>query len=94
MFDSVVCYSSFPHFSDKPKALAEIHRVLREGGRLVICHTSSRAHINEIHSQLPDVKDDLLPGGNEMRAMLEAAGFGEIIIEDGSESYLAGAMKL
>ncbi len=32
--DAVVCYSSFPHFQNKPRALAEIKRVLKKGGRL------------------------------------------------------------
>ena len=30
-FDAVVCYSVFPHFDDKPKALSEIYRVLQSG---------------------------------------------------------------
>jgi len=93
IFDSVVCYSTFPHFQDKVKALGEIYRVMKSGGRLLICHTSSRAHINEIHRELPVVKDDMLPAGDEMRSMLAAVGFGEIRIEDGSESYLASAVK-
>ncbi len=94
IFDSVVCYSSFPHFRDKVKALTEINRVMKKGGKVVICHTSSRAHINEIHHQMPAVKDDLLPDADQVRSILLAAGFGEINIEDDSDSYLASAMKL
>ncbi len=92
-FDCVVCYSSFPHFQDKPGALAEIFRVMKGGGRLFICHTSSRACINDIHRQLPVVSNDILPGMDEMRAMLSAAGFIDIKIEDEEDSYLAGARK-
>ena len=29
IFDEVICYSSFPHFQDKPKALSEMNRVLK-----------------------------------------------------------------
>lgn len=94
MFDCVICYSSFPHFRDKKKALREINRVVKSGGRLVICHTSSRDHINEIHGQLPEVKDDMLPDVSDMHLMLTDAGFGEIRIEEDSESYLASAVKL
>jgi len=93
IFDCVVCYSSFPHFQDKVKALTEISRVMKKGGRVIICHTSSRAHINEIHRQLPDVRDDLIPDADEMRSMLLTAGFGDIKIEDDSDSYLASALK-
>ena len=93
IFDSVVCYSSFPHFQDKPRALAEIKRVLKSGGRLLICHTSSRAIINGIHSQIPEVRNDVLPDSAEMRLLLSVAGFAGIKVEDNSESYLASAMR-
>ncbi|MBA7600041.1 2-methoxy-6-polyprenyl-1,4-benzoquinol methylase [subsurface metagenome] len=93
IFDSVVCYSSFPHFQDKLRALTEIHRVMKGGGSLLVCHTSSRRHINEIHSQIPVVENDVLPDGNEMQLLLSAAGFSEIKIADDSESYLASAER-
>ena len=93
VFDIVVCYSSFPHFQDRPRALAEVHRVMKSGGRLLICHTSSRAAINEIHRQIPVVKNDTIPDGDEMDLVLSVAGFTGISIEDGSDSYLASATK-
>ncbi|MFC1871220.1 class I SAM-dependent methyltransferase [Chloroflexota bacterium] len=93
MFDAVVCYSSFPHFQDKPIALGEIRRVLKKGGRLFVCHTTSRDIINGIHRQIPAVRDDLIPDGDEIRAMLSAAGFDMVQIDDDSESYLASAVK-
>ena len=93
MFDSIVCYSSVPHIQDKLKALAEMKRVMKGGGRLLICHTSSRAHINEIHSQIPEVAGDTVPDGDEMRSILSAAGFDRIKIEEDTESYLASAER-
>lgn len=93
-FDSVVCYSSFPHFQDKPGALRQIHRVLKKGGRLFICHTSSRAEIDEIHRQIPEVQNDLIPGEPEMRQMLSAAGFADIKIDDDKDKYLASARRI
>ena len=92
-FDSVVCYSSFPHFQDKPRALIEIIRVTRSGGSLFICHTSSRASINGIHRSIPDVANDVIPDADEMRRMLSEAGFVSITIEDFSESYFCRARK-
>ena len=92
-YDSVVCYSSFPHFVDKPRALCEIHRMLKKGGRLFICHTSSREHINEIHRQMPEVHDHLIPGADEVQKLLSGEGFTEISIEETNEDYLAGARK-
>ncbi len=92
IFDIIVCYSSFPHFQDKSRALAEMKRVIKSGGRLLICHTSTRASINEIHRQIPAVENDIIPDEVEMQEMLSMAGFIEIKIDD-SESYLASARK-
>ena len=92
IFDIIVCYSSFPHFQDKARALAEMKRVIKRGGRLLICHTSSRASINEIHRQIPAVENDIIPDEGEMQIILSTAGFIEIKIDDG-ESYLASARK-
>lgn len=92
IFDIIVCYSSFPHFQDKPRALAEINRVIKSGGRLLICHTSSRARVNEIHRQIPAVENDIIPDEVEMQIILLRAGFIEVEIDD-SESYLASARK-
>jgi len=93
IFDAVVCYSSFPHFQDKPRALAEIKRVTKSGGRLLICHTSSRAVVNQLHRQIPAVANDIIPDEHEMQLMLSRAGFTDIRIEDGEENYLARARK-
>jgi ubiquinone/menaquinone biosynthesis C-methylase UbiE len=92
-FDAVVCYSSFPHFQNKIKALSEIARVLRNGGKLYLCHTSSRTAINEIHEQIPGMDKDTIPDIEEMREMLTITGFKDIEIDDGKDSYLASASK-
>jgi manganese/iron transport system permease protein len=92
-FDAVVCYSSFPHFQDKSGALREINRVLKGGGTLFICHTSSRYQINEVHRQIPSVQNDLIPDEAEMRQLLSAAGFAEISIQDNKDNYLTSARK-
>jgi ubiquinone/menaquinone biosynthesis C-methylase UbiE len=92
-FDAVVCYSVFPHFQDKPKALREINRLLRPGGRVFICHTSGRRTINKIHRSLPEVRDHLLPGSAEMLRLLSGAGFEDIVIDDAPDDYLASVRK-
>lgn len=93
-FDAVVCYSVFPHLRDKPKSLKEINRLLKDGGRLFICHTSSRQAINEIHQSLPEVYDHLFPENEDTRRMLSEAGFEDINISDGKDAYLVCAKKL
>jgi demethylmenaquinone methyltransferase/2-methoxy-6-polyprenyl-1,4-benzoquinol methylase len=93
LFDAVVCYSVFPHFKDKPKALREINRLLNKNGRLFICHTSSREAINEIHQSLPEVCDHLLPEKGDVYRMLSEAGFGDICVSEGKDNYLASARE-
>ena len=93
IFDTIVCYSSFPHFQDKPKALGEVNRVLKKGGKLFICHTSSRAIINGVHRQIPAVQNDIIPDEDEMQTMLSIAGFTEIKIDSNSNSCLVSARK-
>jgi ubiquinone/menaquinone biosynthesis C-methylase UbiE len=93
IIDAVVCYSSFPHFPDKPTALAEMRRVIKKGGRLFVCHTWGREQINAIHRQQPALRGDLLPDGNEMRRLLSAADFIDIEVSDTADSYLACAWK-
>lgn len=93
IFDACVCYSSFPHFQDKPKALQEMNRVLKDDGRLIICHTSNRDEINRVHRQIPAVANDIIPAEGKLKTMLQRAGFINIRIDDGAASYLAIAQK-
>ncbi len=92
-FDVVVCYSCFPHFRDKLKSLREISRLLKNGGSLFICHTSSRVKINSVHRQVAALCQDLIPEAEEMRQLLMAAGFTDIQIRDAETGYLATAKK-
>lgn len=93
-FGLVMCHSVFPHFQDKPAILIELKRMLRPGGRLVICHTKSRPQINTIHRNIGGVVGhDLLPDETEMRILLAEADFEKIEVYDESERYLAIARK-
>lgn len=93
-FNLVICYSCFPHFPDKLKALAEMARVLRNRGRLVICHTASREAINELHKSIGNVvENDTIPDEATMRKMLAASGLKHIEIRDEAHRYLAIAAK-
>jgi ubiquinone/menaquinone biosynthesis C-methylase UbiE len=92
-FNAVVCYSTFPHFHDKPLALGNIFDLLSPGGIVFICHTASREFINNIHKNHPPFADHLIPEKVEMTSLLEQSGFSEISITEDSAYYLAQATK-
>jgi ubiquinone/menaquinone biosynthesis C-methylase UbiE len=92
--DVAICNSAFPHFTDKVKALKEIARVLRNNGRLVICHTMSREMLNRLHQSIGGaVANDLLPGEFEMRGLIKQAGLRITHFEDSPQRYLVIAEK-
>jgi ubiquinone/menaquinone biosynthesis C-methylase UbiE len=92
--DMAICNSAFPHFGDKVKALQEIARVLKSSGRLVICHTMSRAMLNQLHQSIGGaVANDLLPDELNLRALIEMAGLKITHFEDNPELYLLVAEK-
>jgi ubiquinone/menaquinone biosynthesis C-methylase UbiE len=92
--DLAICNSVFPHFDDKTRALKEIARVLRNNGRLVICHTMSRKMINQLHQSIGGVvANHLLPPEFQLRGLIRQAGLKVTHYEDGPERYLVIAEK-
>jgi len=92
--DLAMCNSAFPHFDDKARALKEIARVLRNNGRLVICHTMSREMLNQLHQSIGGiVANDLLPPEFQLRGLTKQAGLRVTHFQDGPERYLVIAEK-
>jgi ubiquinone/menaquinone biosynthesis C-methylase UbiE len=92
--DLAICNSVFPHFTDKAKALKEIARVLRNNGRVVICHTMSRAMVNQLHQSAGGiVVSDLLPDESQLGRLIKQAGLRVTHFEDSPERYLVIAEK-
>jgi ubiquinone/menaquinone biosynthesis C-methylase UbiE len=92
--DLAICNSAFPHFNDKVNALREIARVLRNNGRLVICHTMSREMLNRLHQSIGGaVANDLLPDEFQLRALINQARLKITHFEDSPERYLVIAEK-
>lgn len=75
--DLVVCHQVFPHFTDKPGALAYVSKVLKYNGTLLIVHFECSRTINDVHRKAGSVVEkDLLPDRGEMKDMLDAVGLG------------------
>lgn len=94
VFDWVLCNAVFPHFPDKLRALAELRRVLRTGGRLVICHAFNREKINEFHHSVGGVvAHDAIPDEEKMLRLLREAELVEARVRDEPDRYLALAQR-
>jgi ubiquinone/menaquinone biosynthesis C-methylase UbiE len=92
-FDIALCFHSFPHFRDKPAALANIARSLKSGGRLIVMHLHGRAEINAFHSGAGGtIGSDLLPDDRQWRKLLTATGFSAPLILDGEEGFFLRAI--
>jgi ubiquinone/menaquinone biosynthesis C-methylase UbiE len=93
-FDMAIAFSSFPHFSDRPKALVEARRVLKAVAPLHIIHLMSSKEITEMHHRVGGaVAHDVLPDAAEMTKLLETAGFVHVKVEDKPGLYLASAVN-
>ena len=91
--DTAICFAAFPHFSDKPGALAEMNRVLKVGGSLSIAHLLSREELSRHHGGHSAVAQDKLPDDAAMQRLIQAAGFAALRITDIPGRYIATAVK-
>jgi demethylmenaquinone methyltransferase/2-methoxy-6-polyprenyl-1,4-benzoquinol methylase len=93
-FDKVLCLNVFPHFSDRGATLREFARVLGVGGDLWINHFANRDAINEFHHGCdPSVRDHLIPPDDEVRALVEGAGFEVVSHDDDDPGYRLHAIR-
>ena len=92
--DRVTCFSAFPHFPDKEKALEEMARVVKRGGMVFVAHLHSRAEIEKLHSRMGNVVGgDRLPEPEKMRHSMERAGLSDVEVVDEPGKFLAQGRK-
>ena len=94
LFDYVICFACFPHIFDKRKALIEMSRVLKKGGRLCVAHLLSSEEVKIHHRQFAgEVSKDTLPQEKTMQRWMIKADLKEIRIIDKPSLYLAAGVK-
>jgi len=75
LFDSIICYSCFPHIEDKKLFFQKSFDLLKWNATLLIAHSSSRTEINEMHTRKHEaVRNDFLPSLEEIKALGEQCG--------------------
>ncbi len=78
-FDAVIIFNSFPHFTNKKKAISECYRVLKKGGRLIIGHSLTPEELNRLHEEVsPEVADHKVPEKDLFIEMFKKSGFKNI----------------
>ncbi|MDI3481222.1 MAG: hypothetical protein PWQ97_877 [Tepidanaerobacteraceae bacterium] len=95
-FDLILCYSVFPHFKDRLKAIKNMYRLLKPGGRILICHSQSRKQINQIHMNSPsrEINRDHLPPASVVGEYLKEQGMKLLAEVDSEEMYVVMAQKM
>jgi ubiquinone/menaquinone biosynthesis C-methylase UbiE len=87
-FDAITCFGLFPHIEDKEAALAQLNRVLKPGGKLIIAHALGSMELKAHHRNALVVSHDALPDRTEMRRLLKQASFTGIHITDEPGCYV------
>ncbi len=92
--DYITCFATFAHVTDQNKAVYEMGRALKKGGRLFIAHLLGKEKLAEHHRVAGgEVEQDKLPEDDKMCEMLKDAGLKDVEIIDQPDLYLCSARK-
>jgi demethylmenaquinone methyltransferase/2-methoxy-6-polyprenyl-1,4-benzoquinol methylase len=91
--DLILCFSSFPHFHDKEKAMSALSQVLKRGGLFAVAHFDSSQGISKHHESCHAVMHDHLPAQSEMRELFQRAALDIGLFIDEPGFYCVTARK-
>ena len=92
--DVVICFSCFPHFQDKERAMTVLSRILKPRGAFVVSHFNSSEEIKKHHASCHAVMHDHLPDEEGMRSLLQTADLDIDVFIDEPGFYCIIAKKL
>ena len=90
--DVVFAAGLVQHLPDPRAGLAELARVTRHGGRLIIFHPSGRAAIAARHGRT--LRDDEPLAPNQLRQLLDGSGWSLVRYDDPPHRFYALAQRL
>jgi demethylmenaquinone methyltransferase/2-methoxy-6-polyprenyl-1,4-benzoquinol methylase len=70
----IICFSCFPHFHDKEKAMMRLSRILKPCGVFAVSHFESSDGIKKHHGSCHPVMHDHLPDEVAMRSLFQKVG--------------------
>jgi len=91
--DVIICFSCFPHFHDKEKAMMALARILKPRGAFVVAHFDSSEGINKHHESCHAVMHDRLPDKEGMCSLLQKAELEVDLFVDEPGFYCVMAKK-
>lgn len=83
----------WPNIGDKPGALKNLYRMLKDNGRIIISHPEGKAFVNNLKKILP-FPINSLPEKEELRKFLKKFGFSLKNFIDEHRFYFALAFKV
>ena len=95
VFDLVVSFAAFAHFSHKDETIHEAYRILKPGGRMVIIHLAGRDELAREHHQAGGPIDhDILPDRKQLEEMFRRGQFAGCELTETDTLYLAVGRKI
>jgi ubiquinone/menaquinone biosynthesis C-methylase UbiE len=91
--DAVLCFSCFPHFHDKERAMLTLSRILKPNGALTVAHFISSEEIKKHHESCHAVMHDHLPNESAMRSLFKCAALNIELFIDRPGFYCIIAKK-
>jgi demethylmenaquinone methyltransferase/2-methoxy-6-polyprenyl-1,4-benzoquinol methylase len=95
LFDLVLCFHSFPHFCDKPLAMATMSKLLKPSGKLIVMHLVGSHKVNHFHDHIGGaVAGDHLPDEQTWNSLLSTAQLKRELWIDRDDLFILSATKI
>ena len=92
-FDSVMIYNAFPHFPEPEKAIENLSKSLKSGGKFTIAHGMSKKDLDAVHQKSAGAVSNILPECEELAEMLKPYFDVGIMISNDKMYQVTGTKK-